>query len=93
MNDHTCACGYDAVTAEALRDHVGEVVIPPDDTAPDGRVHAEVARDERGATGPDPAGYRCVCGFRSGTGTGLDEHLLAVFAGPSATSQDCRVLG
>lgn len=76
MNDLTCKCGYEAVTAEELGDHVGEMVIPPDDIAPDGQAHAETARDEREG---GPAGLRCLCGFTSGTATGLDEHLLTVF--------------
>jgi hypothetical protein len=64
------------------------MVIPPNDTAPDGQAHAEAARDERGAVGPDPAGSRCVCGFVSAAATGLDEHLLAAFTAPGATGHD-----
>ena len=93
MNDHICACGYEAVSAPELSDHIGEMLIPADDIAPDGQAHAEAARDERGAVGPDPTGYRCVCGSTSGTATGLDGHLLAVFTGPGATIQDGRVHG
>ena len=93
MSDYTCACGFEAATAEELADHVGEMVIPLDDTAPDGVVHAEAARHERGATGPDPAGWRCVCGFASGTATGLDEHLLAAFTRPGAIGLDGRPHG
>jgi hypothetical protein len=59
------------------------MVIPPDDMAADGRVHAEAARDAA-----SPAGRRCVCGFRSDSMTGLDEHLLAVFTAPGATGRD-----
>jgi hypothetical protein len=87
MNDYTCACGYEARTAEDLGDHIGEIgemVIPPDDIARDSQVHAEAARDERGAIGPDPAGWRCPCGFTFGTPAGLDQHLLAMFAEPAA---------
>jgi hypothetical protein len=90
MNDHACACGYEAITAEELGDHIGEMVIPPDDIAPDGQAHAEAARDNRGAAGTDPAGLRCLCGFTSGTATGLDEHLLAAFTGPGVTGPDGR---
>ena len=88
MNDYTCACGYDAVTPEELGDHIGEMVIPPDDIAPDGQAHAEAARDTRGAVGTDPAGIRCVCGFRSASVPELDEHLLAVFTGPGVVGRD-----
>jgi hypothetical protein len=87
MSDYTCACGYEAATAEELGDHIGEMVIPPDDIAPDGQAHAEAARDKR-RTGADQTGSRCLCGFTSGTATGLDDHLVAAFTGPGATSQD-----
>jgi hypothetical protein len=93
MNDYTCACGYDAVTPEELGDHIGELAIPPDDVAPDGQAHAEAARDKRAAAGADQTGLRCVCGFTSGTATGLDEHLLAVFTSPGAIGQDGREHG
>ena len=74
MDDYTCACGFGAASVEELGDHVGEMAIPPDDIAPDGRVHAEAARDAA-----SPAGCRCVCGFRSDSMSGVDEHLLGVF--------------
>jgi hypothetical protein len=93
MTDHTCACGYEASTAEGLGDHIGEMVIPPDDIARDCQAHAEVARDERGAVGPDPAGWRCLCGFTSGTPTGLDEHLLAAFTEPDPSGSVPRTPG
>ena len=93
MNDLTCKCGYEAVTAEELGDHVGEMVIPPDDIAPDSQAHAESARDRHATAGADQTGSRCLCGFTSATATGLDEHLLVVFASPGATSQDGREHG
>jgi hypothetical protein len=82
MNDYTCSCGYNTNTADDLDDHIGEMVIAIDDIAPDGQWHAEIARTERGAVGPNPAGWRCGCGFASGTATGLDEHLVAAFTEP-----------
>jgi hypothetical protein len=85
MDDYTCACGFGAVSVEEPGDHVGEMVIPPDDIASDGRVHAEAARDAA-----SPAGYQCVCGLPSDSMTGLDEHLLAVFTGPGAIGRDGR---
>ena len=88
MNDYTCACGFRANTAADLGDHIGEMVIPLDDIAPDGRVHAEAGREERGAVGPAPAGWQCACGFTSGTATELDDHLLAAFTEPDATGLD-----
>lgn len=88
MDDYTCACGYDAVTAEELGDHIGEMVIPHDDIAPDGHTHAEAARDGRGTTGAGQTGSQCLCGFTSGTATGLDEHLLAVFISAGKADPD-----
>jgi hypothetical protein len=90
MNDYTCACGYEAATAEELGDHVGEMIIPLDDIARDGAVHAEAARGEPEAAGAGPAGWRCMCGFLSGSPTGLDEHLLVVFTPSGTTGPDGR---
>ena len=84
MPDYTCACGHEAASADELADHVGEMVIPDDDTGPDGQRHAEAARPEPGAVGADPAGLRCLCGYRPGTAAALDEHLLSVFTRPGA---------
>jgi hypothetical protein len=81
MNDYTCACGYEAVTGEELSDHLGDMLIPDDDTAADGVLHAEVAGQ---------AGHRCLCGFTAEIGSGLDEHLLAVFTADGAVGRDGR---
>jgi hypothetical protein len=81
VNDYSCVCGYQAVSNEDLADHIGDMVIPDDDTTPDGVLHAEVAGQ---------AGHRCLCGFTSETGTGLDEHLLAVFTADGAIGRDGR---
>lgn len=70
MNEYTCVCGYEATSDDELADHLGDMIIPDDDTAPDGVLHAEVA---------GPAGHRCLCGFTAEDGADLDEHLLAVF--------------
>jgi hypothetical protein len=93
MNSHICACGYQAVTTDELLAHVGEMVIPLDDIAPDGQPHAEAARDERGAIGPDPAGSRCVCGFTADGTTGLDHHLLAAFTESATLSANSYAHG
>jgi hypothetical protein len=90
MNELTCACGYEAVTSEELGDHIGDLMIPPDDIAPDGQAHAEAAHDDRGAAGAGQTGLRCLCGFASGTPRGLDDHVLAVFTGPGGRGQDGR---
>jgi hypothetical protein len=93
MNNKTCACGHRAATADEFAAHVGEMVIPLDDIASDGQPHAEAARSEHGALGPDPAGPRCVCGFAADVTTGLDDHLLAVFTEPATLSADDRMHG
>ena len=90
MNDYTCACGYEAVTPEELGDHIGEMVIPPDDIAPDGQRHAEAACDRPKTVGADQTGSRCICGYTSTIATGLDAHLLAVFTAPGAIGPDGR---
>jgi hypothetical protein len=81
VTDYACACGYQAVSDEDLADHLGDMLIPNDDTAPDGVRHAEVAGQ---------AGHRCLCGLAAGTGPALDEHLLAVFASVGMVGRDGR---
>jgi hypothetical protein len=81
VNDYTCACGHEAVTAEDLADHVGDMMIPDDDTARDGVRHAEAA---------DLAGHRCLCGFPAEAAPALDDHLLAVFTASGAVGRDGR---
>jgi hypothetical protein len=71
VTDYTCACGYEAASDEDLADHIGDMMIPGDDTAPDGVRHAEAAGQ---------AGHHCLCGFTAETGPALDEHLLTAFA-------------
>jgi hypothetical protein len=79
-----CSCGYEATETESLADHLGEQFIPPDDTAPDGRRHAEAAPGE-------PAhGWPCVCGFTAADIQALDAHLLAAFTPPGAIGADGR---
>jgi hypothetical protein len=73
MTQHPCACGYPAKSTEELTDHLGEMFIPPDDIAPDGRIHAEAARAEA-ATGP----LACHCGYTADIAD-FDQHLLSVF--------------
>jgi hypothetical protein len=81
VNDCACTCGYEAPSPEELADHVGEMMIPGDDTAQDGIRHAEAAGS---------AGSRCLCGFTADTGASLDEHLLAVFTAVGALGRDGR---
>jgi hypothetical protein len=81
MNDRICACGFEADSDDELADHVGDMMIPDDDTAADGVRHAEAAGQ---------AGHRCLCGFTAGTGLVLDEHLLAVFTDSGALGRDGR---
>jgi hypothetical protein len=72
----TCSCGYEADGSEDLRDHLGEVFIPRDDTALDGQVHAEPPRDDHGGDSPT---RHCACGLAFPDATAVDEHLLAAF--------------
>jgi hypothetical protein len=81
MTDHVCACGFEAISDDELADHVGDLMIPDDDIAPDGARHAEAA---------GPGGHQCLCGFRADSGAALDEHLLAVFTVFGAVGRDGR---
>jgi hypothetical protein len=74
-----CVCGYEAASGQDLADHIGEMMIPDDDTAPDGARHAEAAGS---------AGCRCLCGFTAQAGTSLDDHLLAIFTAPGMVGRD-----
>jgi hypothetical protein len=82
VNEHACLCGYGAAGAEGLRDHFAEMFTPDDDTAPDGRIHAEAARDTAGA------GLACLCGFTGDGIASLDEHLARVFTPAGRIGRD-----
>jgi hypothetical protein len=59
------------------------MLIPDNDTAPDGQVHAEAGRDQ-----PRTGGILgCLCGL-TGTACDLDEHLLRVLAPVGMTGRD-----
>jgi hypothetical protein len=86
MTNNSCGCGYQASSPEDLTDHLAETLIPDDDTAPDGQVHAEAARDE-----PHIGGIlACLCGF-TGTASELDEHFLRALAPRDMTGRDDQV--
>jgi hypothetical protein len=72
---HACPCGYAADALEDLRDHLGEVFIPGNDLARDGRVHFEAARE----AGDGQLTARCACGLTADGVAGMDEHLIEVF--------------
>ena len=76
-----CSCGFEATDDYSLSDHLGEVVIPLNDLAPDGQVHAEAAQDN----GPSAA---CLCGVTPRTADDLDAHLLAAFTPPDGIGLD-----
>ena len=83
MTDHSCGCGYQASSPEDLAAHLGEMLIPDDDTAPDGQVHAEAARDQ-----PRTGGIlACLCGL-TGTASELDAHILSVLAPAGMPGRD-----
>jgi len=82
MRTHECTCGYQAASDDDLTAHLGEWLIPGNDTAEDGRVHAEAARAEQPAPGVLPQPSACLCGFEAATLADLDAHLLAVFTPP-----------
>jgi len=88
MTQPHCTCGYQAEDSDDLAIHFGEMFIPDDDTALDGQVHNEAARD---ATIPrdtrEPLILTCRCGF-AGTPAVFDHHLLDVFTPADAIGTD-----
>ena len=80
MSCHRCTCGYEATDSSDLLDHFGELFIPADDMAPDGRVHTEDAENSRA----------CRCGFTDSGHGALDEHLLEVFTPAGRVGRDGR---
>jgi hypothetical protein len=78
VNGLLCTCGYTAEDSVDLIAHFGEMFIPDDDTAPDGQVHAENARDTTDPT-PAPGTLTCRCGITTNFDD-FDQHLLDVFA-------------
>jgi hypothetical protein len=71
MPARPCACGYDATSEDDLTDHLSRALIPADDKAPDGQLHAE-------AVGHSP--WTCLCGHHAATLDALDAHLLTAFS-------------
>lgn len=79
MHAGTCTCGYQAVGSDELGDHLREMFTSDSDTAPDGQVHAEAARDNPSPPSTPPAICQCLCGFTAVDMAGLDDHLLSAF--------------
>ena len=102
MTTYDCECGHQGASDDDLTAHLGEWLIPRNDTAEDGAVHAEAARDpephpadEHGGAGKAGNGasqltFRYLCGFTSRTSAGLDAHLIAVFTPPGAIHRPAR---
>jgi hypothetical protein len=84
VNEHACACGYQATSAEDLRDHFAEMFTPDDDTAPDGQVHAEAANGAASAR----TGLACLCGFTADGIADLDAHLARAFTPADRIGRD-----
>jgi hypothetical protein len=70
----SCACGYHPTSEDDLTDHLSHAIVPADDKAPDGQLHAEAA---------DQPQWTCLCGHYTATTEALDAHLLAIFAADS----------
>ena len=85
MDERTCTCGFVPTDDYHLTDHLGEVLIPADDRAPDGQLHAEAARDTAAAARDT---LTCLCGYLAPDSAALDAHLLAVFTPPSRAGLD-----
>jgi hypothetical protein len=86
MTDHRCLCGYAAASANDLTDHLAEMFTPDDDTAADGRRHAEAAS---GTSRPAAsATWKCLCGFEAAGIAQLDAHLRTAFTPDDAVGRD-----
>ena len=77
MTQRSCACGYQADSTEDFTDHLGEMFIPPDDVAPDGRIHAEAASGT----------LTCHCGYTAAIAE-FDQHLIGAFTPANEIGQD-----
>jgi hypothetical protein len=75
----SCSCGFAASDANEMADHLLAVFALDTDTAPDGALHVEAARDSPAAP------RRCLCGYGADD---LDRHFLSVFTPDSATAID-----
>jgi hypothetical protein len=81
MTDARCSCDYQAADEDELTIHLSEAVVPGDDVAADGSVHAERV--------PAVAeGRGCVCGLAASRPSELDAHLLAAFSSPDGVGRD-----
>jgi hypothetical protein len=76
---HVCTCGYDATSAEDLRDHMAEMFTPDDDRAPDGQLHAQAANSRSIA---------CLCGYQASGVAELDAHLADMFTPADRVGRD-----
>jgi hypothetical protein len=79
MSNYQCSCGFQAENADQLDDHLGLSLIPDNDVAPDGQIHAEAATSEPTTEGAPGSGKACTCGF-TGTAPEIDAHILLTFA-------------
>ncbi len=92
MTHYRCCCGYSPTSDDTLTDHLGEMLIPADDSDTAGQVHAEAAPDDH--TGDESlsaaAQLRCLCGHFTDSPAALDAHLLAAFTVPGTVGRDGR---
>ncbi len=88
MTQDRCTCGYQAEDPDDLAIHFGEMFIPGNDTAPDGQVHNEAAKDRPWDSGaPASRTLTCRCGLTAAADA-FDHHLLAVFTPPDRIGLD-----
>ena len=88
MTQDRCTCGYQAESPDNLAIHFGEMFVPDNDTAPDGQVHNEAARDGKRPGEPSASlTLNCRCGFTA-SANDFDHHLLDVFTPPDRIGLD-----
>lgn len=77
-----CRCGYQPASDDDLAAHLSEALVPDDDLAADGVIHAErvCAADSKA----------CMCGLRATDPATLDAHLLTAFTSADGLGRDGR---
>jgi hypothetical protein len=85
MPNPRCRCGYPAGNDDDLAAHLSEALVPDDDLAADGVVHAECLSAAESKA--------CLCGLRATDPATLDTHLLTAFTSAEGLGADGRAHG
>jgi hypothetical protein len=83
-----CSCGFAIDDPGELRDHLGAVFIPDDDTDAEGRAHVELADEYARQAGLPSAVHVCSCGLATDDTAEFDDHFLLAFFPPDSVGTD-----